>query len=669
MPVLPSATTTVEDTAGVAVSGIDLLCLWSPCATSDDLTPRLFGSAKAIYDQHGYCEGVEYAALHASQTKKPILFVGLPIGTAGVVSRENKSGNTGTSVTTVTAGGDGVLAEHDGVVKVGGTAGATYTIGTDQIMLEVSADGGRIFKKVRLGTAASYTVPYFNVAIGFGAGTLKGGETIHEWHGSAPRSSSADWAEAREALAAQLRGFRSIMLLGDLQSDTEASAYLAQLDAYETENERFVYGRCSVYDRDPQAEMSRVLVRMTGAPTLSFAEVGAGADTITRSSGSWIDDGFAANDVIAVTGAVNGGNNVTSAVIASLTATVLTLGAAAGDDLVTEVATAGCTVVGSPRLTFAEVGASGDTITRSRGSFLTDGFRIGDVIAITGTASNNLAGGHVTGVTALALTLGATLPDDDLAAEVIASRLVTIAAGQTKAAWMAEIDAEFSSIDDAFRIDLSAGRCRVISPFSAWYMRRPASWFASLREYQHDLHVPTWRKSDGPFNASLNDADGNLAEWDDRVDGGAGTAARFTTMRTWGNGPAGPFIARSLTRAQEGSLLLDTHNAAVVNLACTTVQINTEDAAVGVSLLLNDNGTATSDSLALCKGQVDTALSQTLLTDTKNEGQRASAANWTPDADVLFNVADATMLGVTELNLRGTVVRVNTKVRVISGGQ
>ena len=336
-------------------------------------------------------------------------------------------------------------------------------------------------------------------------------------------------------------------------------------------------------------------------------------------------------------------------------------------NLVDEVATAGVTVTGTPTLTFLEVGASSDTLTRSRGSWLTDGFRIGDVVAFDGTASNDALGGTLTGVTATVLTFGTT--PSDLINETIGSFGVTVTTNQTKAAWMAEIEAEFASVDDAFRISLGAGRCRILSPFSGWFMRRPAGWFASLREYQHDLHIPVWRKSDGPFKScSLNDADGNLVEWDDRVDGEAATTARFTAMRTWGNGPAGPFIARSLTRATEGSLLLDTHNVAVVNHACTTVQLNTEDAAIGVSLILNPDGTATADSLAGVRKQVDEALEQELLTNKKNEGQRASQATWTPDADVLFNVADPTMLGVTELNLRGTVVRVNTTVRVVTGG-
>jgi hypothetical protein len=664
MPVVPSATTTVEDTAGVAVSGLDLLCLWAPCATNADMVPRQFGGAKQIYDEHGFCDGIGYAALHASLVKKPILFIGLPISTAGAISREDTRGNTGTCVTFLTAGADGVLGEHDGILKVGGTAGATYTVGTDQIMLELSLDGGRTFKNVRLGTETSYVIPYYNVTAGFRAGTLKGGETIHEWHGSAPLSSSSDWTTARENLAAQLRAFRSILLCGDLASDTQASAYLAELDAYETSDERFVYGRCSVYDRAPLAKMSRKRVRMTGSPSLTFAEVGVTGDTITRATGSWVDDGFVVGDKIVITGATaSGGANNISAILVGVTATVLTLN---DEDVVAEV-TSACTIYGYTQLTFAEVGVSGDTITRSKGSWITDGFKVGDTIAISGgvEAGNVHTAAVIGALTATVLTLTTA----DLVADGAQTYFVSITAVKSKAAWMAEIDAEFASIDDAMRIDLSAGRCRVICPFTGWYLRRPASWFASLREYQHDLHVPTWRKSDGPFNASLNDADGNLAEWDDRVDGGAGTAARFTTMRTWANGPAGPFICRSLTRASVGSLLGDTHNVAVTNLACTTVQLNTEDAAIGVSLILNRDGTATSDSLASVKGQVDRALEQELLTDKKNEGQRASQATWTPDADVLFNVQDAEMLGVTELNLRGTVVRVNTKVRVISGGQ
>lgn len=663
MPALPRATTTVQDQAGAAATGLDVVCIFTPCAVSADYVPRQLGSAAQVYAQHGYCEGVEYAALHAEKTRKPFLVCGLPIVTVGAISRENKSGNTGSSVSTITAGGTGILAEHEGTLVVDHAAGTTVTIGTDQIKLKYSLDGGRSYKSYRLGTAASFTLPYVNASVAFAAGTLKGGETIHTWFGSAPRSDSAGWALARAALAAQQKGFRSIMLMGDLQNSTEALAYNTQLEAYETANERFIYGRSSVLDRLPQAALSRVRVSMTGAPTLTFLEVGASADTITRSAGSWISDGFAVGDVITITGAVAsaGANNLASAVIASLTATVLTLGGAAGDDVVNEGPISGCTVVGTPGLTFAEVGGTGDTITRSRGSWLTDGFRVGDKIVVSGTVSNNITA--VVGLTAVTATV-LTLNTDDLAAEVVGSYGVTLTAGQTKAAWMAAIDAAFAAVDDNFRIDMSAGRGRIESPFSGWLARRPAAWAASLREYQHDLHRTTWRKGDGPSGFDLFDADGNLVEWDDRVDGEAASAARFTALRTWANGPLGAYIALSLTRASEGSLLVHTSNVAVVNLCCTTVQLNTEDAAIGVDLELNADGTATAESLATIKKQVDNALSQALLVNKLREGKRASSASWTPDATTLFNVPTPVLTGVTDLLLKGIVHSVRSSVVV-----
>ncbi len=656
MPALPSATTSVRDQAGAAATGLDVVCIFTPCATSADYVPRQLGSAAAVYAQHGYCEGVEYAALHAEKTKKPFLVCGLPIVTVGAVSRVDKSGNTGSSVASVAAGGTGILAEHDGIVIVDHDAGTTVTIGTDQIKLKYSLDGGRSYKPYRLSTATSFTLPYVNATVSFAAGTLKGGETVITWFGSAPRSDSAGWTLARAALAAQQKGFRSIVLCGDVQDSTEANAFNTQLDAYETANERFVYGRASVLDRLPQAAKSRTRVSMTGSPTLTFLEVGAGSDTITRSAGSFIADGFEVGMIITVAGSVS--NNVTAAVT-GVSALVLTLGAAVGDDLINEGPVSNCTVVGTPALTFADIGATG-TITRSSGSWLTDGFRVGDLVTTTGTVSNNFSAQAVTAVTATVLTINKS----DIVAEVIGSYSVTATAGQTKAAWMAAIDSAFAAVDAHFRISLSAGRGRILSPFSGWLARRPAGWAASLREYQHDLHRTTWRKSDGPSGFDLFDAAGNLVEWDDRVDGEAACAARFTAFRTWANGPLGSFIALSLTRATEGSLLAHTSNVAVVNLVCTTVQLNTENAAIGVDLDLNADGTATPDSLAMISKQVNNALSQAVLVNKLGEGKRASSCKWTPDATTLFNVATPVMTGVTNLLLKGIVHSVTTSVVV-----
>src|SRR4051812_39971461 len=127
---LASANTSVQATAGAVGLNTELCCIWSPCAVNADHVPRLYGSAKAMYAGHGYCEGVDYAELHVRGTGKSFLFVPLPIATVGVIGRKNTTGNAGTSVVDVVAGGSGVLGEHDGIVKtkVGGT------IGTDQIV-------------------------------------------------------------------------------------------------------------------------------------------------------------------------------------------------------------------------------------------------------------------------------------------------------------------------------------------------------------------------------------------------------------------------------------------------------------------------------------------------------------------------------------------------------
>lgn len=658
----PSASVTVSDKAAASAKGTETCCVIAPVATNADITPRTYTSAASIFEQHGYSEGLEYAALHFAGNGKQILFVGVPIETAGTISREDTSGNTGSGSTVVAATASGCMTEHDGVLTVlsGGT------VGTDQIILGLSLDGGFKTKPVRFGTGSSYTDPYAGISVQLISGTLVEGDTVHTWHGSGPLASTDDIALAWDALAEGQDAFRTAIQIGDVQDATEASAVLDEVDAYETAHARFTLVRCSIPDRLPQAAMTKLSVRMAGSPTLTFLEVGAGSDTITRSTGSWVTDGFVVGDVIAVTGSVS--NNVTSARVTGVTATVLTLGSAAGDDLVNEGPVAGCAVVGSPSLVFAEVGAGSDTITRNRGSWLTDGFRVGDLITATGSVSNNVTGAEVTGVTATVLTLGSA-GADDLAAETIASRLVTLTAGQTKAAWAAEMVEEFEDIDSAPRISLGLGRGSKASPFSGWNFRRSASWAASIREYQHDLHVAPWRKNDGNTGWNLKGLDGKLREWDDRVDGNVACSNRFTAFRTWGNGPLGAYIARSLTRAEDSSLRVETCNMNVVNLVQQLTQTATEDALIGVSLDLNDDGTATEAERGIIESRVNAAYELDVLSNKQNEGKRASACKWTMNTTDILNVPDATVTGVTELNLNGIVVTVNTSVVLQSGGQ
>lgn len=648
----PKATTKVSETAGSSgASGLDVLCVMAPVSQNADMKGRFFGNTDDLIAFHGFSDGADYCSFHFAETGLGVYFVGLPIITPGAIGRVNTSGNTGSSAVSAVAGGSGVLGEHSGSVKVlnGGT------VGTDQIVLEVSADGGRSTRTVRLSTATSYTIPDIGVTLNFTVGTLNTGETVLTWFGSGPLSDATSRGTARQNLGAGTQAIRSILYIGDVATGPEAQGILDDLNTYETSNERFVYGRVSVKDRLPYSTLSHVQAIMTGSPALTFAEVGSTGDTITRATGSWLADGFAPGDWITITGTAS--NNV-SGPCTAVTATVITMGST---DLTPEV-TSVARVTATPTLTFA---AAGHTITRSRGSWLDDGFRVGDVPTITGSVSNNTTLGAATAVTATVLTFGAGVVD-----ESASSSAVTITAGQTKAAHVAAMAAQFASVDGptAFRIDLGIGRARKASPYNKWQHRRPVTWAASLREYRNDLHVPAWRKSLGNTGWDLKDTQNQLVEYDDRADGSAASQARFTSFKTWGNGPSGAFISQCLTRASDSSLLSQTHNVSVVNLCCTTTQINTENAAIGVDLELDDAGHATAASLSQLASRVNQALKSDLLENKKGQGTRASSAVWTPSTDDILNVPNAVLTGVVKLQLKGTVHDINTKVAVASNG-
>jgi hypothetical protein len=232
------------------------------------------------------------------------------------------------------------------------------------------------------------------------------------------------------------------------------------------------------------------------------------------------------------------------------------------------------------------------------------------------------------------------------------------------AAYVAAMDTAFASVDAKKRLSLGLGRMRKQSPITGWSLRRPVQWAASIREYQHDVHHPTWAKEDGPLDGwSLEDENGTLVEFDERTDGG-GLAARFTCARTWGNGPNGAFIAMDLTRETEGSTLQYTHNLAVANVFCTVVQSKTENI-IGKTPALNDDGTATSAALQVLEEGVNTDIKQSLMREfVPGEGVRASKAVWNASTDDVLSGVDATLTGVGTLIVNGTIVHVNTLVAV-----
>ena len=104
MPTIPSANVTISSEAGALAGGTGYCVVIAPVATNADSIPRVFGSAASLLAQHAYSQGASYAALHLEATRKPVVFVGVPIATAGSIGRQNASGVTGTSVITVAAG-------------------------------------------------------------------------------------------------------------------------------------------------------------------------------------------------------------------------------------------------------------------------------------------------------------------------------------------------------------------------------------------------------------------------------------------------------------------------------------------------------------------------------------------------------------------------------------
>lgn len=568
MAELPEASVTIDDEAGAFAGGTGYAVVIGCVEQNADITPRVYGSTKSLLSQHGYAPAVDYCAMHLEKTKKPIVFVGLPKVTAGAIVRESDHLVTGTSAITVAAGSNGVLEEVDAILTVvtGGT------IGTNGIVFDLSLDGGTTQKRVRLGTASSYTIPYVGIVVSFAAGTLVAGD-VYTFESAAPMWDGASLQAAREALAEQFKLARTWLVVGDAANATVADYVVTQANAYETSHDRFVVARVQTKDIVPRIVMG--------------------------SAGT---------------------------------------------------------------LTFAEVGASGDTITRSAGSWLTDGFRAGDRITVTGTSDNNITNALVTDVAEWVLTLDT----QDLVDETISSVGVVVKAGQTMAEYVAAADAAFTTIDAQKRVDLGLGRLRKVSPITGWKFRRPVQWAASIRDYEHDVQIPTWRKSDGPLDGwSLEDADGNIVEFDERTDSG-GLAGRFTCARTYGNGPAGAFIALSLTRAAEGSLLSRTHNMQVANLACTVCHAETENA-IGQVLVLNSDGTGSDASLAIIESRVNSSLERALLQD-RGEGPRASRAVWKASRADVLNVPGAELTGTLDLLLNGTLEKITTRVRVQTGG-
>jgi hypothetical protein len=296
--------------------------------------------------------------------------------------------------------------------------------------------------------------------------------------------------------------------------------------------------------------------------------------------------------------------------------------------------------------------ATADTITRSRGSWVGDGFVADTTAAVLGSGSNDVSLAVVT-VTPTVLTLANGLSDEDVSSEGI-----SVTSGQTMAAWAVSTVDHYAGIDAQFRFDISLGRYPNVSPVTQWLKRIPWSWQASAREYSFPEHVATWRKGDGPaaIDASRNPA--FEEEYDDRIYN-LGNSNRFTTGRTFANGPRGMFFCTSRTRGLIGTQLSLTHQVAVFNKCLTIVQVITENF-IGRNVELDGLNHATPGERDTLEAEVNTALDNRVMVDVKGEGAQASSVRWTMSADDELNTPEATVTGFFEIVFNGTIFGVET---------
>jgi len=642
---LAEAKVELDVTSGALATLGDAICVIAPVRANADGKARQFGSFNAIMAQHDYCEGAEFAALFIEETRRPVLFQGIPIATQGTIGQENTTGNTGSSVTSLTLGTGGTYGEHDGVVRVlkGGT------ISTDLIQLEVSLDGGKSFKTVSLGTNSTYAIPYANVTINFAAGTLVTGDTLHTWHGTAPKGDAAGIQLARQELAKQPQLTKEWLLIGDLDTDTECQGLVSEVNAYRSSSDRSVLARAAIRDRLPFSRMAKVTGRMSQA-TLTFAEVGVTGDTITRIAGSFLLDGMLPNDWITITGTAS--NNV-QGLVPTVTATVLTLGTL---DLAAEATVTTAVITWQGSLTFT---TGTNTILRNRGSWFDDNFRVGQRVTVVGVAGVTVTNVLITALTATLMTLASGIGSTN----TVALTSATITAGELEPAYVAAMETEFAPIIDEELVSLSLGRGFKQSPVTKYFMRRPAAWAAAIRSHQFGIQVPTWQKKRGSLSGwSLQDSNNVTVEYDDRANLAAASNARFTSLRTYSSSGAAVYLSQDKTRATPGSLVAHSHNMNVVNLCVNACQAATEQLIGEVVELKEDKPNITEDGLATLETNVNSEVTAVSM-KKNNDGYPTSGTKWVAARDDDFSVEEPTLHGALEINLNGTIHRVLTRAR------
>lgn len=331
---LPAANTTVAEGGGSSAPDTDLIAVFSVMQQGTPVQSggilQLFQRASDIQGNFGLGEGLEFCAHYFDKTKKPILFGSMPIVTAGALVNTDVTHVTGTSVVTFT----GTPFDDENIqvnVVDDGASGAGGTIGTAGIIISVSRDGGRTFgPRLRLGTATSYVIPNTGVTVNFAAGTLKTNDyaTVVA---TSPKWDANGLTACVNALINRTDLPRAVIIIGDCANQTLLNAVVAAAQAYYAANR---YARFFANFRDYQP---RAVAQYAGA-TVTTNQAGK---TYTRSTGSFVTDGFFNGGKVVFGGFANSASNGVKTIV-SATATVITVSEVIG---ATETTVAGTTAV------------------------------------------------------------------------------------------------------------------------------------------------------------------------------------------------------------------------------------------------------------------------------------------------------------------------------------
>lgn len=657
---LPSASSRVVRTGTGVATGLNLATIWGCCSLNADMVPRLWFDSGALEDFHGPGQLLDHVSTFIAITGLPVLVVPLPINAEGIIRTQLQSG-TGTSAATMATDTDGSLERVDGLQRVarGGT------VGVDQIQMEYSLDGGNRWTLYRLGTATSYTIPRTGQIVNFSAGTLVTGEEILAWTSSAPEPADADIATARVNLAAQNEQSRAWFLVRELIKEQDVAAYAAAVAAYDTTDERPLQAYAGIrraYDRSGyKAQMSQIRNRMQGEPEITFTNA---TSLIERDAGDFGADGFEDGDWVSVAGApLNSGPKL----VGTVAALSLTISSPA---LVDEGPIENVTIYAAPGLTFSD---ASDTLVRNRGSWLDDGFAVGDVITIAGSGGVTPANAGeytIIGVTASTITVAA----DSFVDEERSSWGISITVSVSYPVDVAAMDAAFSTVTNQYKLELFYGQLWRQSPAVQMRLRYSTALADMARSFLRDLSETTYEKGYGSLAGDegwgMIDTDGQPFEYDERVHRAA-LPAGFSCARTWASDSASiPYIARTLTRAGGSDALTQAEKARPTNLGRIIVQRQTENltGAVFVKQPPDDLGRQflTADALGTVEAKVNKELARQMLGKTRsNVGPRVSRVSWVASRDDDFAVQNPRLTGKLTVDTLGVIITVDTTVEVI----